>query len=343
VDGNIGYQPMGFIPVRASGDGRVPISGADGRHDWIGYVDFEKLPNVYNPPGGIIATANAKITPQGYPYLLATQWFPPYRTERIYEVLKSGKKFSPADMLALQTDVTSHYDQFFAQQFASAIEHSSKSTERTRKAAEILKSFDGRMDANAVAPTIEVRARVALWELLLKPKLGDAWQSYEWSEQSVALENIVTGKPDRWLPPGTANFNDLLTAAVEKALKNAPADLTSWKYGEEFPVVINHPLFGIVPGLRNFAGPGRHPQSGGGYTVKQVGRGFGPSERMTVDFSNLDSSTFNIVEGESGQIFSPHFLDHWDAWYGNTTFTLAFSDVAVQQTRTHELTLAPAR
>jgi len=347
VDGNIGYQPMGFMPVRASGDGTVPVSGADGKHDWTGYVDFDKLPNVYNPPGGIIGTANSKITPQGYPYLLATQWFPPYRTERIYEVLQEGakadKKFSPADMLALQTDVTSHYDQFFAQQFAAAIEHSSKATDRAKQAAEILKSFDGRMDANASAPTIEIYARRALVELLLKPKLGDAWQTYEWSEQAVVLENIVTSKPDRWLPPGTATFNDLLTAAVEKALANAPADLKSWKYGEEFPVVINHPLFGIVPGLRGMAGPGRHPQSGGGYTVKQVGRGFGPSERMTVDFSNLDGSTFNIVEGESGQIFSPYFLDHWDAWYRNTTFTLAYSEAAVQQNKMHELKLEPGK
>jgi penicillin amidase len=89
------------------------------------------------------------------------------------------------------------------------------------------------------------------------------------------------------------------------------------------------------------AGPGTRPQSGGGYTVKQVGRGFGPSERMTVDFSNLDASTFNIVLGESGQPFSPHYMDHWDAWYNNKTFPLAFSDAAVQATKAHELRLEP--
>ena len=56
-----------------------------------------------------------KLLREGYPYLLATQWFPPYRAERIYTVLQQpGKKFSPADMLALQTDVTSEYDRFFA-------------------------------------------------------------------------------------------------------------------------------------------------------------------------------------------------------------------------------------
>ncbi|HEY1939380.1 MAG TPA: penicillin acylase family protein [Candidatus Angelobacter sp.] len=344
IDGNIGYQPMGFVPIRATGDGTVPVNGADGRHDWIGYVPFDKLPSLYNPPSGIIATANSKITPDGYQYQLATQWFPPYRVDRIYKVLKSDKKFSPADMLALQTDITSEYDHFFADKFVYAIDHSAKATDRTHKAADIMRGWDGRMLADAVAPTIEVRTRRYLWEMLLEPKLGNDADNYEWSEAAVALENIVQNQPARWLPPGYDNFNDLLTAAVGKALKDAPADLKTWKYGEVYPVSITHPVFGGLPilhGHMNVAGPGTKPQSGGGYTVKQVGRGFGPSERMTVDFSNLDASTFNIVLGESGQPFSPHYMDHWDAWYNNKTFPLAFTDAGVQAAKEHELRLEP--
>jgi penicillin G amidase len=346
VDGNIGYQAMGFAPIRASGDGTVPVPGADGKHDWTGYIPFDKMPSVFNPPSGIIATANSKITPEGYPYLLATQWFPPYRTERIYQLLKSGKKFSPADMLAIQTDITSAYDRFFADKFVYAIDHSSKATSRARQAADVMRGWDGRMLAQSAAPTIAVRARRYLWEMLLEPKLGNDAENYEWSEAAVALENIVANQPARWLPPNDSNFNDLLTAAVEKALADAPADLKSWKYGEEYPVVIAHPIFSgfpILHGHMSIAGPGRKPQSGGGYTVKQVGRGFGPSERMTVDFSNLDASTFNIVLGESGQPFSPHYMDQWDAWYNNKTFTLAFSDGAVQGAKQHELRLEPAK
>jgi penicillin G amidase len=345
VDGNIGYQAMGFVPVRAAGDGTLPVSGADGRHDWTGYLPFDKLPSLYNPPSGIIATANAKITPAGYPYFLAAQWFPPYRTERIYKVLEadSGKKFAPADMLALQTDITSEYDRFFAEHFVYAVDHSSKAGPRAREAVEIMRGFDGRMLADSPAPTIEVNARKALWELLLEPKLGAQWEHYEWSEAAVALENIVRDQPVRWLPPGYTNFNDLLAAAVERAVKDGPSNLKSWQYGTAFPVEINHPLFGAIPILRGWTGPGRNPQSGGTYTVKQVGRTFGPSERMTMDFSNLDASTFNIVIGESGQVFSPYFMDQWPAWYRNTTFTLPYSDQAVQATKTHELTLAPAK
>jgi penicillin amidase len=346
IDGNIGYQPMGFVPIRASGDGTVPVNGADGKHDWTGYLPFDKLPSLYNPPSGIIATANSKITPAGYPYQLATQWFPPYRTERIYKVLKTDKKFSPADMLALQTDITSEYDRFFADKFVYAIDHSAKATNRTRSAADIMRGWDGRMLADSVAPTIEVRTRRYLWEMLLDPKLGNDADNYEWSEAAVALETIVANQPARWLPPGYDNFNDVLTAAVEKALKDAPEDLNNWKYGDVYPVVISHPVFSGLPilhGHMSVAGPGVQPQSGGGYTVKQVGRGFGPSERMTVDFSNLDASTFNIVLGESGQPYSPHYMDHWDAWYNNKTFPLAFTDAGVQAAKAHELRLEPGK
>jgi penicillin G amidase len=341
VDGNIGYQSMGFAPIRASGDGTLPVSGADGKHDWTGYLPFDHMPTVYNPPSGIIATANSKITPAGYPYLLATQWFPPYRVERIYQVLQRGKKLSAADMLALQTDITSDYDRFFAERFVYAVDHSSKAGDRAHQAAEIMRNFDGRMLADSAAPTIEVNARKELWALLLESKLGDDWEHYEWSEAAVALETIVRDRPARWLPTGVANFDDLLTAAVESAIKNGPADLKSWHYGEAFPVEINHPLFGAIPLVRGWAGPGRHSQSGGSYTVKQVGRTFGPSERMTVDFSDLDASTFNIVIGESGQIFSPYYKDQWPAWYGNTTFNLAYSEAAVDRAKEHELRLEP--
>ena len=341
VDGNIGYQAMGFVPIRATGDGTLPVSGADGEHDWAGYLPFDKMPSVYNPPSGIIATANGKIVPDGYPYLVGTQWWPPYRTERIYKVLKSGKKFSPADMLALQTDITSEYDRFFADRFVYAIDHSAKATARAHEAADLMRGFDGRLLAGSVAPTIEVSARRELWELLLAPKLGPDWDRYEWSDSSVALENIVQQEPARWLPPGYANFNDLLTAAVDAALLDAPKNLKSWKYGDAYPVVITHPVLAAIPGFRGISAPGRQPQSGGSFTVKQVGRTFGPSERMTVDFADLDHSTFNIVLGESGQLYSPYYMDQWPAWYGNTTFNLAYSDAAVQTGKAHQLTLAP--
>ena len=342
VDGHIGYQAMGAAPLRNSGDGTVPVSGADAKHDWIGYLPFEKLPSIYDPPSGMIATANARITPEGYPYLLATQWLPPYREERIYQVLGSEeKKFSSEDMLLLQTDVNSDYDRYFAQRFAQAIDHTPATSSRARAAAELLRNFDGRMLADSCSATIEVIGRRKLFNKLLMGKLGQEWNRYQWFEATVALENIIREQSGRWLPPGYRSFDELLADAIEEALKEAPADLKSWRFGDMFPVEINHPLFGFVPVLRRWAGPGLHPQSGGAQTVKQVGRNFGPSERMTVDLNDLDSSNFNLVEGESGQLYSSYYMDHWQYWYNGRSFALPFGPDAVKLSRQHELILVP--
>ena len=74
VDGNIGYQTTGKVPIRAAGDGSLPVSGADDAHEWISYIPFDKLPSVYNPPSGIIATANGRIAPDDYPNSISMEW-----------------------------------------------------------------------------------------------------------------------------------------------------------------------------------------------------------------------------------------------------------------------------
>jgi penicillin amidase len=51
VDGNIGYHTTGRVPIRAAGDGSLPVSGADDAHEWTGYIPFEKLPSIYNRNG----------------------------------------------------------------------------------------------------------------------------------------------------------------------------------------------------------------------------------------------------------------------------------------------------
>jgi penicillin amidase len=150
-------------------------------------------------------------------------------------------------------------------------------------------------------------------------------------------------QPARWLPASYQNFDQLLLAAVEETVNDpaAPRKLEKWSRGAAFPLELQHPIFGQVPFVQYWAGPGRVEQSGGGLTVKQVGRSFGPSERMTVDFSDLDSSTLNIVTGQSGEIFSPHFMDQWNAWYNGTTFTLPFSENTVERAAQNRLELLP--
>jgi len=133
VDGNIGYHTTGRIPIRATGDGSLPQDGSGNAHEWTGYIPFDKLPSVYNPPSGIIATANGRVTPDKYPYSISTGWEAPWRTDRIYQVLESGKKFSAADMLALQTDTYSSFDQFAAERFVYSIDRAHNPSSRVNR------------------------------------------------------------------------------------------------------------------------------------------------------------------------------------------------------------------
>jgi penicillin amidase len=355
VDGNIGYQATGKIPIRASGDGSLPENGSDDIHEWTGYIPFDKLPSTYNPSSGIIATANGRISPDGYPFSISTGWEAPWRTARIYRVLESGKKFSASDMLGLQTDIYSDAERFFAERFVYAVDHAKKSSLRTKQAAELMRGWDGRMTADSAAPTIGYRARVELTRLLLEAKLGSApadprqiaaslnWKTYGWGMQSVWLENVLQGQLKRWLPESYGSYDELLTAAVEAAVSGpeVPQDLASWHWGGFHPVEIQHPILGKIPLLQRWSGPGVQPQSGSGYTVKAVSRSHGPSERLTVDLSDLDQSTLNLVTGEAGSFLSPYYLDQWKAWYEGYTFKLPFTQPAVAAAQQHVLVLEP--
>jgi penicillin G amidase len=162
---------------------------------------------------------------------------------------------------------------------------------------------------------------------------------------SIWLENVLLKQPKRWLPGTDSSYETLLAAAVEAAISDpsVPSDLSRWEWGKFSPLEIDHPVLSRLLLIGRFSGPGLLRQSGGGYTVKQVGRTFGPSERLTVDLANLDQSTLNLVTGEAGNFLSPYYMDQWKAWYEGTTFSLPFSEQAVQNSKQHVLVLEPGK
>src|SRR6185436_6465478 len=53
VDGNIGFIAAGRVPLRKPANdlrGLAPAPGWDERYDWTGYIPFEQLPQLFNPP-----------------------------------------------------------------------------------------------------------------------------------------------------------------------------------------------------------------------------------------------------------------------------------------------------
>jgi penicillin amidase len=236
-----------------------------------------------------------------------------------------------------------------------AVDHAAKPSDRAKEAVEIMRGWDGRMTTDSSAALLAYRSRFELVRLLLEPKLGTtakdssqpeaslSWKTYQWGMQSVWLENVLLHQPKRWLPGNYANYNELLTAAVDSAVhaENAPKNLNQWKWGETRSLEIQHPILGKVPILNRWTGPGIRPQSGSGFTVKAVTRTHGPSERMTVDLANLDNSTLNTVTGQAGNFLSPYYMDQWSAWYQGYTFNLPFTKSAVEAAKSHRLLLKP--
>jgi penicillin amidase len=339
--GHIGYQAVGFIPNRPQGISGVPI--ADANHEWQGFVPFEQLPATLDPANGVIATANARITPDGYPYQLTLGWADPYRNERIWKWLAGKDKLTAPDMLKLQTEVYSEVDQELAQRFAYAIDHAKKTDARLRQAADLMRSWDGVLGVNSAPAAIVEAGNGAFWEMLLKPKIGNDWKLYHWPESGFAREELIVHAPAGWLPQQYATWDDFLTDVVRQGLEagHAPADLAQWRYGQEHTVELEHPLYGLLPWFKGWTGTGALPQSGDKTTVKQVTAAIGPSQRLTVDWKDVDQATENIVMGESGNPLSAYYRDQWPYWYGGTTFALPFSDGAVAAQTSHTLQLVP--
>ena len=339
--GHIGYQAVGYIPNRPAGISGVPI--ADTQHEWQNFIPFEQMPSALDPPGGLLATANSRITPDGYPYPLTLEWASPYRNERIWKWFANKDKLTPQDMLTLQTDVYSEVDQEIAQRLAYAIDHASNPDMRLRQAADLLRSWDGVVSIDSTPAAIVAAAKSVFWPMVLKPKLGDDWKLYEWAESAFVLEQIVIRTPAAWLPKEYATWNDFLADIVKQGLDqgHAPFDLHRWRYGYVHPIEVGHPLYQLLPWFKNWTGTGVQPQSGNGITVKQVGRTFGPSQRFTIDWSNPDAATENILMGQSGNPLSEWYRDQWPYWYGGKTFALPFSSQAVEGATTHTLRLTP--
>ena len=368
--GHIAYHAIGKVPIRGGigtlFDKPIPHDLMDLRYEWNiliptnkktpqsyrivygdtlhPYIPYDQMPNAFDPPSGFLATANSRVTNDKSPYPLTHEWVEPYRAERIYKLLEGRDHLTPADLLSVQTDIYSEVDQELAHRFAYAIDHTPDADARLRQAAALLRDWDGRLTTDSAAASIVTQTRYALWPLILEPKLGkEIAAEYRWGESNFAEEEIIMHASPDWLPPAYKNWDELLTDAVRKGMKDgkAPADVARWSYGSWHVIDIEHPLAVFLPLIGRMAGTGEQPLSGDTTTVKQVGRAFGPSQRFTMDWSNIDGSTENIVLGESGNPYSPYFRDQWNDWYGGTTFALPYSSTAVAAQTRHTLRLLP--
>ena len=168
-------RPPDAVPLRAAGDGTVPVARV-GTTAMNGPATSRssKLPRVFDPPSGVLATANGRITAGRLPLFSGDPVGPalPHRAGSC-RCSVAGENSARATCSNLQTDIYSDFDHRMAARFAEAVETTPGAGPRLREAARLLRAWDGQMSQrDSAAATIEVTARTELTRMLLEPKLG---------------------------------------------------------------------------------------------------------------------------------------------------------------------------
>jgi penicillin amidase len=356
VDGNIGFTIPARIPIRASGDGSLPVPGQTDEYEWKGYIPFEQLPRASKTPSGIIATANARTVGPGYKYFLSDRWAGPYRTARLYEQLEGRSGLRPADCNAIQNDVLSLPDKFLGEQIILATRSKRPMDARVKALIEKLKIWDARATADSIETSFVEYTRHALFHNLLAPLLSDETSKYElweprsvynnvWWRDKVFLENILRTRPAGWLPKGFDDYDALLIdsaneAVAQLAKETQESDAAIWRWGRLHVLEMTHPLGRGA--LHSALSIGPFETGGTIDTVKAIGVGHGPTMRFVADLSNFDDSLMEITTGESGQFASPYYRDQFPEWFAGHGLPAPFSEAAADKTRAHRLFLLPA-
>ena len=323
------------------------MPGDTDENEWMGYVPFEDLPHAFNPPGGVISTANSRAVPDGYPYFITHNWAAPWRTARIFRLLEAGQNFTVDDMLRIDMDILSLEDLDLAHELVAAGAVVEPQSPDARYALQALGDWDGEARVDSAATLIVEETRPILLDRILRPKLGDDASRYHWALYATFLDDVIHNHRSRWLPPGDADFNVTLVKSLEEGVKAASklmqgAGHGDWRWGYAIPLIFHHPLDRLPLGRQIFdTGPA--PQMGMATTVKATTPNSGPSMRMVVDFSDLDGSVNNLTLGESGQVLSHYYRDQFDAWYNGRSFPMLFSDAAVKKGAVHRLVLEPGK
>ena len=335
IEGNIGFIAAGRVPLRRPDNdlkGMAPAPGWLEKYDWAGYIPFEQLPRSFNPAGGAVVTANHRITPPGYPYLISTNWEPPYRADRIQALLEATPSQSVRTFAQIQADVTS----LAMRELLPKLLATRPRSEQARKALDLLRQWDGTMAAGRPEPLIAWAWWRELTRAIYADELGDAFRLNHLA-RPVFLAKVLSGErgPARWCDdvrtPAIETCEEQLAVSLETALADLRerygADAARWRWGEAHVARHEHRPFGRQALLARLFDI-RVASPGDTFTVN-VGRNnmndeaepyanrHAASLRAIYDLSNLENSLYIHSGGQSGNILSEHYDAFSAAWAKN--------------------------
>lgn len=332
--GNIGWYAAGRVPIRRTGSGELPYDGWTNAGDWIGMIPFEQLPHLYNPPDGLIVTANQRTVGTGYKYFdsFARDAANPWRARRIYDLLTGNQKISMNDVRDVQLDV-------FNAPFSSLAREIVDRRAASDDTLAALRGWDGRTTADAKAPVIvnEIRNCVA------NKIAADNKPVPSYLVRERLLWWIIKENNARWLPKGFASYDDLLKScdtesrtALSQPKRFGP-DESKWRWGNVFVANFQHPL-AVVPLIgskfvvkyTNVNGSGQTPNVGPYVSM-----------RLIASPGNWDETRHVIPLGESGDPDSPYWKDQFDSWRTGSAAIFPFTKEAVVKSAAATIEMIP--
>jgi penicillin amidase len=330
VDGNIGYHATGKLPIRKNYAGDVPVDGASGDFEWQGFIPFDQLPASFNPPDGLVVTANQNPFPPNYPYQVNGNFASHYRSRQIRDMLSGRNALRPEDALAVQKDVYSGFSRYLAQAVVKAFDRRGSGRPDLADAAALLRGWNGQMDKDHPEPLIVSLVFQHFRKAVAEAASPGKGAVYETQMAPAAIENLLRARPAGWFD----DYNDALVRsfadAVDEGRRMQERDVRKWIYGKYLELTIAHPIGHRLPLVAKYFDIGPVGMSGSPTSVKQTTRGLGPSMRMNADLGDWDRSLMNLPAGESGHVLSPHYRDQWDAYYNGTSFPMQFRNVDVK-------------
>ena len=362
VDGNIGYQTPGNIPIRLPGHtGEYPVPGWTDDYEWQGYIPFDQLPTTYNPSAGYIATANNAVVDSSYPYNLTPDWDYGFRAARIVQMIENAP--GPIDPAYIQKIHGDDYNASAAYMVPLLMQLNLQD-EHLIAMRDMLTGWDFQNQMDLAAPAVYN----AFWRAVLARTFHDELPSDYWPDGGDAWFEIMRRLVQT---PNSGWWDDITTSAVETrddilnlSFSDAVAeveqilgkDSSRWTWGDLHTVTFHNQSLGTsgVGPIEAIFNRGPYRTSGGGSIVnatswnaaetdpvKAYQVAWLPSERMIVDLSNLPASVSLNTTGESGHAFNPHYDDQIDLWRTIQYHPMLWDQAQVENAAKDHLVLTP--
>jgi penicillin amidase len=327
--GHIGYYAAGRIPIRASGDGSTPAQGWTGDMEWTGFIRFEELPHVYDPPSHFIVTANHRPVPADYPRFLSLEYHQPFRAQRITDLIQQSPSLTPNEFRNIQADRLSLHAQSL---LPLLLAHAHPAATLDRQAVELLSRWKYDARGDRAEPAIFTAWFYKIARFLVEDELGEdaavSWQRRFTFVHRFVVDTLTRGDSP-WCDDVETAEGETCDAIVTQALGAAVTELRSllgddlrqWRWQDAHRAVFPHQGLDAVGLLRPFISRSR--PGGGDWSTVNVGaisieRPFDQTEvpgyRQIVDLSPANDSRFLDAVGQSGHVLSPHYDDFLDDW-----------------------------